>query len=95
MSSISVLGVQVWESALGWTFFFQIVEVSGREIGLMGSVVRGVKMHWKFIGIVGVVVNSGVVWIGSVTIVIVGKRLQSGGLFTEIFLNSRSIDRSL
>ena len=88
--------MKAWESALGWTFFFfQIVEVSGREIGLMGSVVHGVKMHWKIIGIVGVVVNSGVVWISCVTIVIVGKRLQSGGLFTEIFLNSRSIDRGL
>ena len=79
----------------GLPFFFQIVKVCGREIGLMRCIVRGVKMHWKFIVIVGVVVNSGIVCIGDVTIVNVGNRLQSGGLFTEIFLNSRSIDRSL
>ena len=79
----------------GLPFFFQIVKVCGRENGLMGCVVSGVKMRWKFIVIVGIVVNSSIVCICDVTIVNVGNRLQSGGLLTEIFLNSRSIDRSL
>ena len=79
----------------GMDFFPQIIEMSGREIRLWRSIFCGVKKHGKIIGIIFDVLNNSVAALIWVKVVIVGLRLQDGGLFIEIILNNRSIDESL
>ena len=80
----------------GFSFLFQIIEMSGREIRLWWrTCFSGIKLHGKIIVFVMVDGNSGVVVFIRVKVVIVGLRVKDGGLCPEIFLNNRSINGSL